>query len=113
MHLLPPQQLADRVLEIVTAFEKKPPKFIVDTRKRHFPVTRPPLELWPETNKGFLPPQEEVIKQYDQLYTSFLKEKIDATEAQRYEAMRPLRSYVMQNYRIVNDLGGQVLFQRK
>ncbi len=113
MHLLPPQQLADRALEIVAAFEKKPPKFIVDTRKRHFPLGRPPLELWPETNQGFLPPQEEMIKRYDQLYTNYLKEKIDPVEAQRYEAMRPLRSYVMKNYRIVNDLGGQVLFQRK
>ncbi len=47
MHTLPPQQLADRVQEILKAFEKNPPKFIVDTRKIHFPWTRPPLELWP------------------------------------------------------------------
>ena len=47
MHTLPPQQLAERVREIVAAFEKNPPKFIVDTGKRHFPWTVPPLELWP------------------------------------------------------------------
>ena len=52
MHILPPQQLADRVHEIVTAFEKNPPKFIVDTRKVHFPWTRPPLELWPSFANG-------------------------------------------------------------
>jgi hypothetical protein len=47
MHVLPPQQLADRLREILAAFEKEPPKFIVDSRKNHFPWTRPPLELWP------------------------------------------------------------------
>ena len=40
MHTLPPAQLADRVQEILTAFEKNPPKFIVDTRKIHFPWTQ-------------------------------------------------------------------------
>jgi len=52
MHLLPPEQLAQRVQEIVHAFEKNPPKFIVDTRKVHFPLTRPPLELWPNITNG-------------------------------------------------------------
>jgi 4-amino-4-deoxy-L-arabinose transferase-like glycosyltransferase len=52
MHTLPPQQLAQRVQEILKAFEKNPPKFIVDTRKIHFPWTRPALELWPNIKNG-------------------------------------------------------------
>jgi hypothetical protein len=52
MHTLPPPQLAQRVQEILKAFEKNPPKFIVDTRKIHFPWTRPALELWPNIKNG-------------------------------------------------------------
>ena len=52
MHTLPPAQLAERVQEIIAAFDKKQPKFIVDTRKIHFPWTRPPLELWPSLGNG-------------------------------------------------------------
>lgn len=111
MHMLPPEQLAERVQEILHAFEKNPPKFIVDTRKRHFPLTRPPLELWPVTTQGFLRPQDE--KQFDQMYADLLKKKIDPVEAARYEVMQPFRRYVMTNYRVVQDVGGQVLFQRK
>ena len=113
MHTLPPPQLAERVQEIVGAFEKKPPKFIVDTRKVHFPWTRRPLELWPQLKQGFLPAQEETMKQYDQAYANALKEQVDPAEAQRYEAMQPLRWYVMKNYRIVSEFGQEVLFRRK
>ena len=113
MHLLSPEQLDLRVQEILHAFEKNPPKFIVDTRKRHFPLTRPPLELWPETSKGFLPADEEIMKGYDQAYGNWLKEKVDLVEAKRYEAMQPFRRYVMTNYVVAQDIGGQVLFQRK
>ncbi len=113
MHMLPPEQLGQRVQEIVHAFEKNPPKFIVDTRKVHFPLTRPPLELWPRMKEGFVPPQEAVMKQFDQMYANFLKEKVDPTEAKRYEVMQPLRWYVMKNYEVVDDIGSQVLFRRK
>jgi 4-amino-4-deoxy-L-arabinose transferase-like glycosyltransferase len=113
MHTLPPPQLAERVREIVGAFEKSPPKFIVDTRKTHFPWTRRPLELWPRMKEGFVPPQEEMMKQYDQMYGQWLKEQYDAAEAQRYEAMQPFRSYVMKNYQIVREYREEVLFRRK
>jgi hypothetical protein len=111
MHTLPPPQLAERVQELVVAFEKKPPKFIVDTRKIHFPWNRPPLELWPRMKDGFLPPEEKAIKQYDTVYGKLLKEQIDPLEAQRFEAMQPLRSYVMKNYRILKVFGDEVVFQ--
>jgi len=114
MHTLPPPQLAERVQEILAAFEKNPPKFIVDTRKIHFPWTRRPLELWPRLKNGFLPPQEETMKQYDEAYAKAIREQVDPAEAQRYEVMRPLRWYVMKNYRIVGEFGQtDVLFQRK
>jgi hypothetical protein len=111
MHTLPPPQLAERVQELVVAFEKKPPKFIVDTRKIHFPWNRPPLELWPRMKDGFLPPEEKAMKQYDTVYGKLLKEQIDPLEAQRFEAMQPLRSYVMKNYRILKVFGDEVVFQ--
>lgn len=113
MHMLPPQQLAERVLEILTAFERNPPRFIVDTRKIHFPFNRPPLELWPRMQQGFLPPDEERARQFDELYANHLRENIDPAEALRYDVMRPLRWYVMTNYDVVADMGGQVLFRRK
>ncbi|GAI02291.1 unnamed protein product, partial [marine sediment metagenome] len=42
MHTLAPEVLSERVDEILGAFEKEPPKFIVDSRKDHFPWDRPP-----------------------------------------------------------------------
>ena len=47
MHVRSPESLSNMVQEILTQFEKNPPKFIVDSRKLHFPWDRPCLELWP------------------------------------------------------------------
>lgn len=153
MHTLPPAQLADRVQEILTAFEKKPPKFIVDTRKIHFPWTRPPLELWPSFGNGArlltsmprdrsqLPnlllrtlniqpsdliqpggPKKEAflrsdvpdaINRHDAAYEKMLRESVGSDEALRYEAMRPLRAYVMKDYQIVSESEQEILFRRK
>jgi uncharacterized membrane protein YhaH (DUF805 family) len=113
MHTLPPAQLAERVREIVAAFEKAPPEFIVDTRKVHFPWNRPPLELWPRVKKEFVPAKEDMMKQYDRLYADLLSKQIEPAEARRYEAMQPLRWYVMKNYEVVGDFGVETLFRRK
>ena len=114
MHTLSPQELSERVAELLSSFEKHPPKFLVDTYKNHFPWDRPPLELWPRTQKGFLPVQEQVVSQYEALYAKMLLEKIaDADEAKRFEAMKPLRDYVMKNYVVVRTFGDHVLFQRR
>lgn len=147
MHMLPPEQLAQRVQEIVHAFEKNPPRFIVDTRKVHFPLTRPPLELWPNiwnglsllanrptdrnqlvqvvlrsfnvrpedlTKDGFLSPEQaDGVRRFDAAYGSVLSRSADAAEGRRYEAMQPLRRYVMDNYQIAGEFGTQVLFKRK
>ena len=153
MHTLPPAQLAERVQEIVVAFEKHPPKFIVDTKKLHFPWTRPPLELWPSLWNGVrhlpnlpsdrkqLPSlmlrtlniqatdliqpsgpngdaflrsdQPEAIRRHDAAFAALLRASVGPDEALRYEAMQPLRVYVMKNYTIVNEFGQEILFRRK
>jgi len=114
MHTLAPVVLSERVAEILAAFEKQPPKFLVDSYKSHFPWDRPPLELWPRTSKGFLPTNEQVVSQYEAMYAKMLREKVDdPDEEKRFEAMKPFRDYVMGNYRVVRPFGAQVLFQRK
>lgn len=121
MHTLSPQVLSERVAEILEAFKKEPPKFIVDSRKLHFPWDRPQLELWPIMRKGilgvekpqFLPQDEKIIAAYDQVWSQMLY-NIEPAEALRYKAMKPLREYVMKNYKIVQQpFGDHILFQRK
>jgi 4-amino-4-deoxy-L-arabinose transferase-like glycosyltransferase len=116
MHTLPASVLATEVEEVLTAFNKSAtggPKFIVDSLKRHFPWNRPPFELWPRTDKGFLPLDKNLIDQYDSAYAKLLAEKIEPEEAKRFEAMRPFRQYVMNNYTIVGGFDPHVLFMRK
>ncbi len=121
MHTLSPEVLSERIDEILDAFEKEPPKFIVDSRKNHFPWDRPPLELWPIMPKGFpgvekaqfLPPDEKVIAAYDEAWSKMLRERFDPVEALRYEAMKPFREFVMKNYKIIRPFGAHILFQRK
>ncbi len=111
MHTLPPAQLADRVQEILAAFEKHPPKFIVDSRKEHFPWGWPPFELWPIAvfgggkNVSFLPTDEAVVKGYDSMWASFLQKQFGAEEARRYEVLAPLRQFVMQHYQVAELRG--------
>jgi len=52
MHTLTPEQLSGRMNEILEGFKKQPPKFIIDSRKNEFPITTPPLELWPSIQNG-------------------------------------------------------------
>ncbi|OHB62661.1 MAG: hypothetical protein A2Y77_00365 [Planctomycetes bacterium RBG_13_62_9] len=111
MHTLPPQQLADRVQEILRAFEKNPPKFIVDSRKEHFPWGWPPFELWPIAefaggkNVAFLPTDEAIVKDYDRMWASVLQKQFGPEEAQRYKVLAPLREYVMKNYQVAELQG--------
>ena len=124
MHTMSARSLSRVVKGILKAFEKKPPRYIVDSRKNHFPWDRLQLELWPIVNpkKGqFLSPDEKSIKLYDKwrsqlLHTNESFKDFGEEEWQRYEAMRPLREYVMKNYRIVKPVGGfwpQVVFERR
>ena len=144
MHVTPPRKFAGTINQLVRQMEANPPKFIVDTRKIHFPNDRPPLELWPHTyskNKPSgspLPNDPAAVAQYDLLYKKLLTEQFDPRqkefnhlpgttcwfqyapwtkampdEAERYEAMKPLREFVMNNYRIVGQYGNHVLFEKK
>ncbi len=144
MHIKAPWQLGIEIHNRVKELQADPPKFIVDSRKIHFPNDRPPLELWPhrfakDKPRGGepIPNNPNFIAQYDILYKKLLAEKLDprqkennpllATmgwavyrpwdkampdEAQRYEAMKPLREFVMTRYRIVGHFGDHVLFER-
>ena len=113
MHTMSAEALSERIEEILSAFERQRPKFIVDTHKSHFPWDRPPLELWPQTQKGFLPVNKEAIDQYNAAYSKMMKDRIGPDEAQRFKAMQSLREFVMKNYRIVRPFGQHVLFERK
>ena len=121
MHTLTPRELAARVAQILAAFEKRPPKFIVDSYKPHFPFNRPPLELWPRVpsqptyadQNGFLKTDPAVVQDYERLYGQALGEKIDPDEARRFEAMKPFRDYVMRYYRPVGRFETHVLYQRQ
>ena len=61
----------------------------------------------------FLPLDKTVIEAYDKQWAELLRKKCDENEALQYEAMKPLREYVMNNYTIVRMFGGHVLFKRK
>ena len=128
MHTLSPEVLSKKIQAMVSTFEKEPPKFIVDTHKVHFPWDRPPLELWPQTQRGFLPPDKKTIDKYDAEYAQMLQKKIEPDEALRYKAMKPLRDFVMNNYKIAEQnqfvktrdgrfvhrmFGENVVFERK
>ena len=108
MHTLSPEVLSNKIEKMVSTFEKEPPKFIVDTHKVHFPWDRRPLELWPILPKGymgmketgFLPDNKQIIDMYNTAYSTYLRDNIEPDEALRFEAMRPLREFVMNNYQI-------------
>jgi hypothetical protein len=103
-----PAVLAKLVSTLMAEFEREKPKFIVDTRKRHIPMERPPYELWPIVSKGhigarephFLNSKAEAAA-YDKQWSEWLRNTFDEEEAQRYEALAPFRQFVMDNYRIV------------
>jgi 4-amino-4-deoxy-L-arabinose transferase-like glycosyltransferase len=137
MHVKSPARLSLEVNGLIREFEQQPPKFIVDSRKVHFPNDRPPLELWPITRKGLLPKDEKTVSAFDAMYARMLREEIPANElkryqeltvwipyepwkkampeeAKRYEAMKPFRDFVMRNYEVVpKQFGMHVLFRLK
>ncbi len=66
------------------------------------------------TGDGFMrADRTAAVARFDAAYRQLLATKWP-DEARRYEAMKPFRDYVMQNYRIVSEFTGQhVLFVRK
>lgn len=121
MHVTPPNNLKRQIDSLVNAFEGHPPKFIVDTRKQHFPNDRPPLELWPivppnmfgNDSARLLGTNPHQIAAYDNAWKQMLKTRIEHDEAERYEAMKPFRDFVMNNYKVAGQFGPQIVFERK
>ncbi|MHC4222232.1 MAG: hypothetical protein ACYST9_07395, partial [Planctomycetota bacterium] len=116
-----PASLSRTVEVLISEFRAEMPKFIVDTRKHEIPTSWPALELWPLIPKGMLgskktmplPPNEKMIAYYDSEWIKLLRDNFGAEEAQRYEAMKPLREFVMEHYKIVNLFGEHLLLQLK
>ncbi len=116
-----PAVLATMIAGLLDEFKSQMPKFIVDSRKRHIPTERPPYELWPIMPRGFmgiqkdqfLPLSKTVIEQYDKQWRDLLAKEFGEDEALRYDNLKPLREFVMDNYRIVQMFGPHVLFELK
>jgi hypothetical protein len=120
MHVMPPQQLAGRIRRLVGQLEQNPPRFIVDSLKRHFPFDRPPFELWPmvpanlfgNDRPQLLSRDRRMIEAFEQAYSRMLAQQFDDAEAERFAAMKPFRDFVMTRYRPVGQFGGHRLFER-
>ncbi|MHC4292757.1 MAG: glycosyltransferase family 39 protein [Planctomycetota bacterium] len=122
-----PKRFKTNINRILANFKKQPPKFIVDSRKNHIPLERPPYEFWPRhffwrnkklktalmNKNGFLKNDARSINTYNQAYSSLLKERFNENEALRYEYLEPLREYIRNNYRIVGMFGQHALFELK
>jgi 4-amino-4-deoxy-L-arabinose transferase-like glycosyltransferase len=143
-HVVPPNTLAVQVKDLLASFGRAKPRFLVDTRKPDTPFVYPPLEFWPFVpDSGFLPTDPATIRSYEMQWGQYLRESIAEywarsktpeearrlaeEEAQRFDAMKPLREYVMANYDVVmrdryrsaqgmglyGPFGSHVLFVRK
>jgi hypothetical protein len=121
MHVKSPPLLKRQIDRIVRQMTDTPPKFIVDSRKRHFPNDRPPLELWPivppkmfsNEKPRFLKNIPQEVAAFDTAWSNFLESQIEPDEAKRYEALKPFRDFVMNNYQIVGQYGNHILFEKK
>jgi hypothetical protein len=117
-----PPVMEEMVQGLIGEFEAEMPKFILDARKRHIPIERPPYELWPLAPKGFMGLQKAqflpagnaaIVEAYDKAWAQMLRQQFDEEEALRYEALAPLRRFVMQHYRLVGTFSDHVLFELK
>lgn len=117
-----PEKFETAINKLLSEFEREKPKFIVDSRKRHIPMDRPPYELWPKVPKGFMgskkggflpPDKKQLIAQFETIWADMLKQRFDDEEAERYKLLKPFREFVMNNYEIVSAFGEHVLFQLK
>lgn len=121
MHTQQPEEFAKMIKGLIESFKKDMPKFIVDSRKNHIPLERPPHELWPKVPKGFLgtekggflPPDKKVIDAFEKSYGEMLTQRFGEDEALRFAAVKGFRDFIMKNYQIVRVFGPHVLFELK
>ncbi len=114
MHVRSPEVLGEMVNGLLVDFEKHSPKFIVDSRKNHFPWKQPPLELWPYVQykagkSQFLPQNTTMVMQYEQMWYNLLKKQVSEEEAERFNSMKPLRDYVRAHYKNPKMVGSHVI----
>lgn len=117
MHTRSPEAMSKLMNDLLEAFKKKKPKFLVDSRKYEFPYDRYPLPLWPTLSKvsdfQLVQGSDEEIAKFDDEYTKSLARDFKDGEAERYQAMKPMRDFIQHNYRIVRTIGQFVLFKLK
>jgi len=120
MHTRPPAQLAEVIDGLLSAFSKEMPKYIVDSRKRHLPLDRPQLELWPilsyssQGKPQFLPNDPQIVAEVERQWKTMLQKRFGDDEARRFEVMGKFRRFVMSNYEKVEPMFGDcVVFKLK
>ncbi len=119
MHTRPPQQLEHLIDELLDAFHKETPKYIVDSRKRHLPLDRPQFELWPIVNYSsqgqpqFLPFDPQMVAEFEKQWGAMLLNRFGEDEAKRFEVMGKFRKFVREHYDIVQVFGECVVFKLK
>jgi hypothetical protein len=91
--------------QMVEDFRKEPPKFMVDSRKRDIPTERPPYDLWPIAPQGFMGVTNAHFvrsgaeaQAHDKQWSKYLQATYGDDEADRYDEMKPLREFIMNNY---------------
>jgi hypothetical protein len=66
---------------------------------------------------GFLCTEPQTVQRFETSFSAFLKQELAAVSPEeylRFEAMKPLRDYVMEHYKVVGVYGNMhVLFERK
>ncbi|MGA2171600.1 MAG: glycosyltransferase family 39 protein [Sedimentisphaerales bacterium] len=118
MHTRPPGQLEQVIDELLITFNKEMPKYIVDSRKRHLPLDRPQLELWPTVDSGQgqlmpLPPDPQTVAEFERRWGDMLRKRFGEDEARRFEVMGKFRKFIRENYEIVQVFGDEVVFKLK
>ncbi|MBN2182687.1 MAG: glycosyltransferase family 39 protein [Sedimentisphaerales bacterium] len=116
MHTKTPERFANDIKALLAELEQERPKYIVDSRKQHFPYDRPPLELWPISEYQILQrlgiPTTEPDKAY-KAYAEWLAKTYGPDEAGRFMAMKPFREFIRKNYELVQAFGPHILFKLK
>jgi hypothetical protein len=121
MHTRPPEQLEQIIDELLAAFNKEMPKYIVDSRKQHLPLDRLKFELWPIVPEGFmgfqkiqfLPSDPQTVANFEKLWGQLTMERSGENEARRFEIMGKFRKFVRENYERDKMFGECVVFKLK
>jgi hypothetical protein len=118
MHTRSPEDMSKLMNDLLSVFNKKKPKFFVDSRQYEFPYNRPPLPLWPTIMKSrgdfqLIQGTDEQVAQFEDMYTKSLAGQFKDGEAERYTAMKPLRDFIMRDYTPVRIYGQFVVFELK